>query len=47
MKNETLSYYCPMRCEGDKTYDEPGKCPVCGMFLEPLDDENKKEKHKT
>jgi Cu(I)/Ag(I) efflux system membrane fusion protein len=28
-----VKYYCPMYCEGDKTYDEPGKCPVCGMFL--------------
>ncbi len=26
-------YYCPMRCEGDKTYDKPGDCPVCGMNL--------------
>jgi len=26
-------YYCPMRCEGDKTYDEPGDCPKCGMHL--------------
>lgn len=26
-------YYCPMRCEGDKTYDQPGECPVCGMDL--------------
>lgn len=23
-----------MRCEGDKTYDEPGECPVCGMHLQ-------------
>jgi len=22
-----------MRCEGDKTYDQPGDCPVCGMHL--------------
>src|SRR5690554_7664270 len=22
------TYYCPMHCEGDKTYDEPGDCPV-------------------
>lgn len=29
-------YYCPMHCEGDKTYDKPGDCPVCGMNLEPL-----------
>ena len=27
-------YYCPMHCEGDKTYDKPGQCPVCGMNLE-------------
>jgi len=26
-------YYCPMRCEGEKVYDEPGDCPVCGMHL--------------
>ncbi|UOB18705.1 heavy metal translocating P-type ATPase [Abyssalbus ytuae] len=26
-------YYCPMFCEGDKTYDKPGDCPVCGMDL--------------
>ena len=27
------NYYCPMRCEGDKTYDQQGDCPVCGMHL--------------
>ncbi|WP_079735927.1 heavy metal translocating P-type ATPase [Salegentibacter salegens] len=26
-------FYCPMHCEGDKTYNEPGDCPVCGMDL--------------
>jgi Cu2+-exporting ATPase len=26
-------YYCPMICEGDKKYSEPGKCPICGMHL--------------
>jgi P-type Cu+ transporter len=26
-------FYCPMHCEGEKTYDEPGNCPVCGMDL--------------
>lgn len=26
-------YYCPMHCEGEKTYDKPGNCPVCGMNL--------------
>ncbi len=27
------TYYCPMHCEGDKTYDKSGDCPVCGMDL--------------
>lgn len=26
-------YECPMYCEGDKTYNEPGLCPVCEMDL--------------
>lgn len=26
-------YYCPMYCEGDKTYDSNVGCPVCGMDL--------------
>jgi len=26
-------WYCPMHCEGDKTYQKPGDCPVCGMDL--------------
>lgn len=29
----TGTFYCPMHCEGDKTYEEPGDCPVCGMDL--------------
>ncbi|MUH37450.1 heavy-metal-associated domain-containing protein, partial [Zobellia amurskyensis] len=29
----TGTFYCPMHCEGDKTYDEAGDCPVCGMDL--------------
>lgn len=29
----TGTYYCPMHCEGEKTYDNPGDCPVCGMDL--------------
>lgn len=27
------TYYCPMHCEGEKVYDKPGDCPVCGMDL--------------
>lgn len=26
-------YECSMHCEGDKTYDKAGDCPVCGMDL--------------
>ncbi|WP_139958829.1 heavy metal translocating P-type ATPase [Flavicella sediminum] len=29
----TGTFYCPMHCEGDKTYDKAGDCPVCGMDL--------------
>ena len=31
------SYRCPMNCEKGKTYDKPGRCPVCGMNLEHYD----------
>lgn len=30
-------YQCPMKCEGDKTYDQPGKCPKCGMDLKEVE----------
>ncbi len=26
-------FYCPMHCEGEKTYSEQVGCPVCGMDL--------------
>ncbi|SEI66988.1 hypothetical protein SAMN05216327_103162 [Dyadobacter sp. SG02] len=29
-------YACPMQCEGDKTYAEAGKCPVCKMELQEV-----------
>lgn len=29
----TGTFYCPMHCEDDKTYDQAGDCPVCGMDL--------------
>lgn len=29
-------YQCPMKCEKEKTYDEQGKCPVCGMKLKGI-----------
>ncbi len=33
-KGKKGTYYCPMLCEGKKTYDMPGSCPVCGMDLQ-------------
>ena len=33
-------YQCPMKCEGDKTYDQPGNCPVCNMKLLPVGEGN-------
>lgn len=32
-ENAQSKYYCPMHCEGEKVYDKPGSCPVCGMDL--------------
>ncbi|MFV8326921.1 heavy metal translocating P-type ATPase [Flavobacterium sp. ZS1P14] len=36
LSNAQGKYYCPMHCEGDKVYDKPGSCPVCGMNLEKV-----------
>lgn len=33
---QATRYFCPMKCEGEKTYDAPGKCPVCHMNLKPV-----------
>ena len=41
-KTTAEKYQCPMHCEGDKTYDKPGKCGVCKMELQPLAMNNKK-----
>ena len=30
-------YQCPMKCEGEKTYEEAGTCPSCGMNLEEVE----------
>ena len=32
-QNSSGTFYCPMHCEGEKTYIKPGDCPVCGMDL--------------
>lgn len=31
--DSTKAYKCPMKCEGEKTYAQAGKCPSCGMDL--------------
>jgi len=31
------AYQCPMKCEGDKTYDEEGACPECKMDLKKIE----------
>ncbi|MEP3998894.1 MAG: HAD-IC family P-type ATPase, partial [Ekhidna sp.] len=33
VENGNGVFYCPMHCEGEKTYSQPGDCPVCGMDL--------------
>lgn len=29
-------YGCPMKCEGEKTYEQAGTCPVCKMELQEI-----------
>lgn len=39
---KSTMYQCPMKCEGEKMYEEQGICPVCEMDLELL---SEKEHH--
>lgn len=39
----TQVYKCPMACEGDKTYNEPGNCSVCKMDLVAVNDTAEKQ----
>ncbi len=38
IKKETtmVEYQCPMKCEEDKVYHEPGQCPKCNMDLKKV-----------
>lgn len=36
-------YQCPMKCEGDKMYEEPGQCPKCNMDLKEVEAEHNHE----
>ena len=38
-------YQCPMKCEGEKTYDKPGQCPTCKMDLKKME-AHSEEEHK-
>ena len=37
------AYQCPMKCEGDKTYEEEGACPECKMDLKKIEATEKEE----
>ncbi len=39
--DDIAAYQCPMQCEGDKTYNEAGSCPVCKMDLKAIDKTSK------
>ena len=48
-KDKIGEYYCPMFCEGDKTYPENVGCPVCGMDLVKItgnDDDSEDDTYK-
>lgn len=34
---ELAVYQCPMQCEGEKTYQNVGSCPVCKMDLKQIE----------
>lgn len=44
-KPVTAIYQCPMKCEGDKTYDKAGKCPKCNMNLAKVQAKNSSGNH--
>ncbi len=42
-KAAEVTYQCPMKCEGEKTYSEPGTCSVCKMDLQPVSEQTSKK----
>lgn len=40
-----MAYACPMDCENGKTYDKPGKCPVCEMDLVEVSENHEGHTH--
>ncbi|OUR92311.1 SCO family protein [Flavobacteriales bacterium 34_180_T64] len=39
--DEAAVYQCPMKCEGDKTYEKEGSCPVCNMDILVISNQKK------
>jgi len=37
VRDQKNTWICAMRCEGEKTYNDPGNCPVCNMKLVPVE----------
>lgn len=44
IKNKKGVFYCPMFCEGEKTYLIQSGCPVCGMDFITLEAKNNEQK---
>ncbi|WP_233586773.1 SCO family protein [Formosa maritima] len=42
INDELAVYQCPMMCEGDKTYEEAGSCPICKMDLQSIEIQEEK-----
>lgn len=38
---EKAAFACPMQCEGEKTYDRAGSCPICKMDLKKVENATK------
>jgi protein SCO1/2 len=41
--NDNILYQCPMKCEGEKTFNESGSCTICKMDLKALETTIKKK----
>ena len=44
-ESATAQYQCPMKCEGEKTYDKPGQCPKCNMDLQKVEEMDEQHNH--
>ena len=43
--SESGTYACPMKCEGEKTYNKPGQCPKCNMDLQKVEEMHEHHEH--